>query len=286
MAIKKKETSPKTEKKTAVKKAAKKTTKKPVEAQEEVDELILNAGNAKAENAPAQEPENEPKTLGSFKDEAHNVQPTQEPEAEATPEEKAAAASWREYKENESAKEMGDRLQKQADEHKKELENIKDPEKLDKMEEEILATLDEFDKYIKQKRYELPKYVTFDGSTYSKENIGARIARALNKKEVNWQYSLGLYQLHKLWSNIRQFATIPYDAYDSTVRVLGDIQFKGFAEWKDILIINEFFVGPNKEFYKDSTMLIYYSTIHSQIIERKQIITPIKAETTTEVEAD
>lgn len=272
--------------KTATKTAEKKTTtkkttaKKPVEKKvktpvEEVDEVILNAGDAEVKDAP--------KTLGNFKD-SNNGQVIVEPEAEATPEEKEAAKSWREYKENETAQEMGDRLQKDADEHKKELEKITDLDELDKKEEEIIKTLEEFDKYIKQKRYELPKSVMFDGVFYSKEQVGVRIARALNKKEVTWQYSLGLYQLHKLWSNIRQFATIPYDAYDSTVRVLGDIQFKGFSEWKDILIINEFFVKPNKEFYKDSTMLIYYSTLHSQILERKQILTPIKPESVTTVE--
>lgn len=274
----KKETKPK-----AVKAPkAPKATKKAIKKAPEVDELIIDAGDSEVKEAPKKVIEVEkPKTLGSFKD-SQNGAPSQEEEAKPTPEEVQAAMSWREYKEGESAQEMGDRLQKEADEHKKKMEEIDSIEELDKLEEEILKTLDEFDKYIKQKRYELPTSVIFDGVAYGKSQIGDRIARALNKKEVTWQYSLGMYQLHKLWSNIRQFATIPYDAYDSTVRVLGDIQFKGFSEWKDILIINEFFVKPNKEFYKDSTMLIYYSTLHSQILQRKQMLTPVQSETPVE----
>lgn len=264
----KKETKPKAAK-------APKATKKATKKAPEVDELIINAGDAEVKETAKKVIEVEkPKTLGSFKD-SQNGSPVQEEEAKPTPEEVQAAMSWREYKEGESAQEMGDRLQKEADEHKKKMEEIDSIEELDKLEEEILKTLEEFDKYIKQKRYELPTSVMFDGVAYGKAQIGDRIARALNKKEVTWQYSLGMYQLHKLWSNIRQFATIPYDAYDSTVRVLGDITFKGFSEWKDILIINEFFVKPNKEFYKDSTMLIYYSTLHSQILQRKQMLSPV-----------
>lgn len=270
----KKETKPKTTK-------APKATKKAVKKKVEVEDIILNAGDASSEVK--QEPKTveapAPKTLGSFKD-SNNGTATQPVEEEAKPseEEIQASLSWREYKEGETTQEMGDRLQEEANEHKKKMDEITSIEELDKLEKEILETLDEFDKYIKQKRYRLPNSVVFDGVAYSKSQVGDRIARALNKKEVTWQYSLGLYQLHKLWSNIRQFATIPYDAYDSTVRILGDIQFKGFTEWKDILIINEFFVAPNKEFYKDSTMLIYYSTIHSQILQRKQMLTPVESQ--------
>ena len=242
-------------KKKATKKPVKKIKKEEVKEAQEVKEI---------------------KTLGNFKDSKNDTQIQEE--VKLTPEEIQAAMSWREYKDGESNQEMGDRLQKEADEHKKKMEEITSVEELDKLEEEILKTLEDFDVYIKQKRYKLPVSINFDGIAYSKQQVGDRIARALNKKEVTWQYSLGLYQLHKLWSNIRQFATIPYDAYDSTVRILGDITFKGFTEWRDILIINEFFVAPNKEFYKDSTMLVYYSTIHSQILERKQMLSPVKSD--------
>lgn len=278
----------------ATKKETKPKAKKTKEPK--VEEIILNAGDAssnveekpkkkavkktvkKIEVEEIQKEETKvPKILGNFKDSKNGEQPVEE-EAKPTPEEIQAAMSWREYKEGESNQEMGDRLQKEADEHKKKMEEITSIEELDKLEEEVLKDLEKFDKYIKQKRYKLPTSVNFDGAIYTKQQVGDRIARALNKKEVTWQYSLGLYQLHKLWSNIRQFATIPYDAYDSTVRILGDITFKGFTEWRDILIINEFFVAPNKEFYKDSTMLIYYSTIHSQILERKQILSPVKSD--------
>lgn len=278
----------------ATKKETKPKAKKTKEPK--VEEIILNAGDAssnveekpkkkavkktvkKIEKEEVKEVQEvkEVKSLGNFKDSKDGTQVQEE--AKPTPEEIQAAMSWREYKEGESNQEMGDRLQKEADEHKKKMEEITSIEELDKLEEEVLKDLEEFDKYIKQKRYKLPTSVNFDGAIYSKQQVGDRIARALNKKEVTWQYSLGLYQLHKLWSNIRQFATIPYDAYDSTVRILGDISFKGFTEWRDILIINEFFVAPNKEFYKDSTMLIYYSTIHSQILERKQMLSPVKTD--------
>ena len=252
-----------------------KATKEPKEKKVEATTIENKKAIPEEEIKEAQAPKN----LGSFKDSQGG---NEEKPVEITKEEAEAAKSWREYKEDESAQEMGDRLQKQADEHKKKLEEVNSLEEIDKMEKEILEILDEFDKYIKQKRYKLPVSVMFDGALYTKEQVGVKIARSLNKKEVQWQYTLGLYQLYKLWSNIKQFPTIPYDAYDSTVRVLGDITFKGLSEWKDVLVINEFFINPNKEYYKDSTMLIYYSTLHSQILERKQILTPIQSETPIE----
>lgn len=174
---------------------------------------------------------------------------------------------------NETAPEMGDRLQKIADNYKLELEKINDTEELKKKEQEWIDKLEQLDKYLEKVQYNLPKTTVFNFHTYQKGVIAQRIIRFIQTKDVQFQFTLGMWELCKLW--LTDPSSLTYSQYNATLETLGTLTFKGMSEWENILIINEFFRATNKEYAKDLTAYQYLSTMHSNLVQRLQMIEPL-----------
>lgn len=179
------------------------------------------------------------------------------------------------YVKEETAAEMGKRLQEVADKYREEIKETSDPDELKKIEDEWVAKLEMMDKYIERVKYFLPESVVFRGVNYQKHAVASKIVRFLSKKEVQWQYTLGMYELCKFW--ISDPSEISYGAYDSTLRTLGDCTFTGMKEWEDILIINEYFRQSNTDYAKDMTAYQYLSTMHSHVIDQMGLSTPVSS---------
>lgn len=173
----------------------------------------------------------------------------------------------------EAASEMGDRLQERADNYKVELEYISDVDELKKLEDEWIAKLEQMDEYLKKVSYFLPKSVEFNHKVYPKSYVAGRIIKFLQTKEVKFQFTLGMWEMCKLW--LADPAELNYSQYNGTLETLGTLTFKGMAEWENILIINEFFRKTNKEYAKDITAYQYLSTMHSHVVGRMQLLEPI-----------
>jgi hypothetical protein len=114
---------------------------------------------------------------------------------------------------------------------------------------------------------------TYEDEVYKKSNIVDNIVYFLNKNEVEWSYTLGLYQLVKLWKSNAD--TITYEAYDSTLRILNQTKYKGFKEWTDILVINEFLSSCHAEYVRDTSYLIYLAQLHNTLIDRLKMVSPV-----------
>jgi quinol monooxygenase YgiN len=82
-----------------------------------------------------------------------------------------------------------------------------------------------------------------------------------------------MYQLIRLWrsANLTQ---ISYEAYDSTLRILNQTKFKGFEEWKDILVVNEYLSSCHMQYVKDTSYMIYLAQKHNTILDRMKMISP------------
>ena len=136
-------------------------------------------------------------------------------------------------------------------------------------EEQILmATMDEVDARLNVVEYDLPESTEFDGKHYSRKDIIASIVYFLNKIEVKWEHTLGMYQLVALWKG-DNFTKIPYRAYDSTLRCLNQVAFKGYSEWTDILAVNEYLGRCHNEYSLDTGLLIYLSECHNAVLTRQ-----------------
>lgn len=175
--------------------------------------------------------------------------------------------------EEETSVEMGDRLQAEADKYKVELDEISDVDELKKLEKEWIEKLDKMDEYLKKVTYFLPRSVEFNHKTYPKAYVAGRIVKFIQAKEVKFQFTLGMWELCKLW--IADPVCLDYSQYNATLETLGTLSFKGMSEWENILIINEFFRKSNKEYAKDITAYQYLSTMHSHVVGRMQLLEPV-----------
>ena len=140
-------------------------------------------------------------------------------------------------------------------------------------EQVLMASMDEVQARLATVEYELPDRVEYGGKKYSKKDIAAKVIYFLNKLEVKWEQTLGLYQLVTMWKN-DDFALIPYGAYDSTLRCLNQVTFKGMDDWTGILVVNEYLAQCHNEYSLDTGMLLYFSECHNIVMNRMKELDP------------
>jgi hypothetical protein len=134
-------------------------------------------------------------------------------------------------------------------------------------EQVLMASMDEVQARLAEVTYDLPAGVEYDNKKYSKKDMASKIIYFLNKLEVKWEHTLGLYQLVQAWRN-EDFDKIPYATYDSTLRSLNTVTFKGQSEWHDILAINAYLATCHNEYSLDTGMLVYLHECHNVVINR------------------
>ena len=142
-----------------------------------------------------------------------------------------------------------------------------DADQLLSMEGDLMTTMDEYDAYIKEVTYELPESCVFDGETFSKKQICEYVSDYINTQEVQWEHVAGLYELCKIWRD-GSTKSISYGAYDSTLRILGMIKYKGMRDWKRIMAIYSYLSESRVEYTRDLGYVIYLSQIHNCILNR------------------
>ena len=140
-------------------------------------------------------------------------------------------------------------------------------------EQVLMASMDEVQTHLDNVKYNLPKDVEYGGKRHSKKDVATTIIYMLNKLEVKWEQTLGLYQLVMMWKS-DDFKQIPYRVYDSTLRCLNTVSFKGMSEWTDILVINEYLSGCHNEYSLDTGMLVYLSEAHNLVMNRMKELEP------------
>ena len=170
-----------------------------------------------------------------------------------------------------SLEECSTQFDNELEEYQKLVNSTETVDELEEMEKEVMKEQDEVNAYLKTVQYQLPDSVVFDGEKYTRKEIAVKTVYFLNKKEVEWKYTLGLYQLVKFWKSENP-TTIDYGAYDSTLRLLNQVSFKGFSEWRDILACNEYFKVAHEAYSKDTSWLIFESEKHNRIMQRMQLL--------------
>ena len=140
-------------------------------------------------------------------------------------------------------------------------------------EQNLMKKMDEVDDRLNTVTYTLPESILFEGKHYSLKEIISKVVYFLNKIEVKWEHTLGMYQLVELWKG-DNFTQIPYRAYDSTLRCLNQVTFKGMQEWTDILAVNEFMSMAHNEYSLDTGMLIFWSECHNALMDRMKALNP------------
>lgn len=148
-------------------------------------------------------------------------------------------------------------------------------EELQEEEKRIVPIMEEYDKQVKEKVYELADRVEFQGRTYTRSQIGYKIVKILSRYECEYKFTLGLFQMAKWWES--PLTVIDYSTLDSTLRVLGNpsIKYKGPKEWESILAINAYFESCNDEYKRDMLKTYMFAERHSALLDALQLNTPI-----------
>ena len=139
-------------------------------------------------------------------------------------------------------------------------------------EEELIEDMKANDEYLRGVSYQVQEDCVFDGTVYTSDNVSKQIAEIIETNEVEWNYTLGLYELSKFWRN--KPTIVQYHTYDSTVRILGSMKYKGREQWKKILIVNQFLSPCHEEYVRDTPYMIYLSNLHNVIIDALKKFNP------------
>ena len=145
-------------------------------------------------------------------------------------------------------------------------------EVLDK-EKELMLIMDEYEAYMKTVEYDLPDTCDFDGQHYTKKAVFEKIVSFLENQELQWEAVYGVYELTKIWKN-KDMVKIAYGAYDSTLRILNTLKYKGFEAWKSIQTVNQYLSEAHLEYAKDTSFIIYMSKLHHAIMDAQKAFHP------------
>lgn len=141
-------------------------------------------------------------------------------------------------------------------------------------EQNLMNRMKEVDAHLNEVKYTLPDGINFENKHYSRKDVISKVIYFLNKIEVKWEYTKGMYELVALWKG-DNFTEIPYKAYDSTLRCLNQVSFKGMQEWTDILVVNEYLSVAHNEYSLDTGMLIFCSECHNALMDRMKELNPM-----------
>lgn len=161
-------------------------------------------------------------------------------------------------------------LENALKEFKEKIDSIMTIEELVEEEKLLMEEAQKYDEYLSGVTYELPDGVDFDGH-FSRNDIAKIIITSLGKMEVEWSQTLGLYELVNLWKT-KDMASIPNKAYDSTLRILNQVRYKGYDEWKGILATNKFLAACHNEYSLDISWNVLISEKHNSIMQRSELI--------------
>jgi len=172
-------------------------------------------------------------------------------------------------------KEVAEELEKGLEEFKQKVSEVSVVDELTKMEDDLMEEQKKFDEYIKTVKYTLPDATEYDGERFTKNDIAKLIVEFLNRSEVDWQFTLGLFQLVKLWRE-KDLQTIDYSAFDSTLRLLNNLKFRGFSDWRNILAVNEYMKGCHEPYSIDTAYMIFLNQKHQEILNRITLLQKVE----------
>lgn len=155
---------------------------------------------------------------------------------------------------------------------KDEIAKEEDIKVLEDLEQKTIAEIEEHDTKLSAKTYSLPKDCTFRGTTFTRAKVGEYVVDLLNRQEVGWQMTLGLYDTMDFWKNIKDVSELPYAYYDATLRLLGQQKYSGYETLRKVLTVNALFGESRQEYVDDLAETYYLADKHNAIIDRMNAI--------------
>ena len=140
-------------------------------------------------------------------------------------------------------------------------------EELKVLEQEIVKEAEEADKKVSSKEFKLDK------KNY--QIVAQGIRNLLNKKTVQWQFTLGMVAMYDFWDENKNPKTVKYPMLDGTLRALGEMAFAGYAEWAAVVAINKYFEDIREEYVTVTEKAYDIAAKHNVVMDAMKMETPI-----------
>lgn len=134
-------------------------------------------------------------------------------------------------------------------------------------EKTIIDAINSFEATLREVFYDLPDGCTYDNQNFNRKTMNSYVVDCLNLAEVEFSYTLGIYELVKLWET-KDLEKVQYHAYDSTLRVLQQCKFRGKDQYRKILTVNTYLSNCHKDYVADTTYMIYLSSLHNALVDQ------------------
>lgn len=163
--------------------------------------------------------------------------------------------------------ELGKMLEEDIQTYQAHVLTIETKEEALKEEESLIDAINAFEATLKDVHYNLQEGCTYDNQVFNRKTMNSYVVDCLNLVEVEYSYTLGIYELVKLWET-KDLDKIQYHAYDSTLRVLQQCKFRGKDQCKKILAVNTYLSGNHADYVSDTSYMIYLSSLHNALVDQ------------------
>ena len=140
-------------------------------------------------------------------------------------------------------------------------------EELKALEQEIIAEADKVNNELSVAKIAVPS------KNYKEACVAIR--RFLDKQSVQWQYTLGMKNMYETWDPDKKLKEVAYPVLDATIRTIGALQFTGYKEWLDVVMVTEFFEPTKEEYSKIAQASFDVADKHAalmDVLQSKQAI--------------
>lgn len=158
-----------------------------------------------------------------------------------------------------------------------EVEQVENLEDLQKMEQDLEPFFKENDIHLRDAKYELPDRIDTFGTEFKRSDLIKNIVSLLNRIEVDFKATLGIYQGIRFWKTVGENA-VPFHVFDSTMRLLGQVKYKGERDCLEVLAINDWFSTAHDAYMRDDLWTRYLTTRHQILMKRMDDLQKAQAE--------
>lgn len=148
---------------------------------------------------------------------------------------------------------------KKMDEFKKTIQNATLDE-LKQLEQDVIKEADKVNKEVQETKFTLPE------NNY--HETACAIRDLLCKVSVQWQYAQAMVDMFDFWNPDEKPESVVYGLLDATLRQLGQMEFKGIGEWRDVTTVNAYFEPIKEQYIEVSTKIFDVADKHNTILEK------------------
>lgn len=143
-----------------------------------------------------------------------------------------------------------------------------DVEGLKELEKQLMEEFDANDKLINHEFY------TLEGSSKEVKKLGSVVVKFLEKIDAEFRAAQVVLECINFWSEVPQVDgayKVPHSIFDTTLRLLNSIKYKGKEELDGIVKVNHWFMPSHNAYNKN---LIYTHVLSAKHQEILQLLNP------------